>query len=518
MKAEDVVIPRPASVTDGDGSFTLSAATTIAAPAGTEAIADMLASMLRAATGLEVPVSAGAAADGSIAFVLDAIAHKTTGDEGYELSVTPASVVIRAAKPAGLFYGSQTLLQLLPRKPGGRGANDAVSNDAVTNDAVTNDAVTNDAVTNDAVTIDATHIVDRPRYPWRGAMLDVARHFFAAADVMRYLDEIALYKLNVLHLHLSDDQGWRIAIGSRPLLTEIGGRTAVGGGSGGYYSKQDYENIVRYAAARFITVVPEIDMPGHTNAALASYAELNCDGSAREPFTGIDVGFSTVCVGKETTYDFLDEVIGELAQLTPGKYLHIGGDEVQELTPVQYAAFITRVQSIVSRHGKTLVGWEEAVHGSLTAGSVLQYWNTTGDYADKLKAATDRGVHVVLSPADRTYLDMKYDDDYALGLEWAGRVSVQQAYDWDPADVIPGAKPGSVLGVEAAIWSETLSTFADVESMAFPRLAAVAEVAWSGPARDWPAFRVRLAAQARRWDEMGVHYHRAPGVDWPAKP
>ncbi|MCU1676674.1 MAG: beta-N-acetylhexosaminidase [Frankiales bacterium] len=494
LDAAAVLIPVPTSVSKGVGTFVVSEATSIAAPQNSPegtALAEQLAGSLRAATGYPIAVTAGAPAGHSIALVLDA--GTSTGDEGYDLQVTTSSVVIRAAHPAGLFYGVQTLRQLLP-----------VSVEKATADGT-------------PVAVGATHIVDSPRYAWRGAMLDVARHFFPAADVKKYIDEISLYKLNVLHLHLSDDQGWRIAIDSRPKLTEIGGASAVGGGAGGFFTKQDYKDIVAHAAERFVTIVPEIDLPGHTNAALSSYAELNCDGKARTPYTGIAVGFSSVCVDKEETYTFIDEVFGELVAMTPGPYLHIGGDEVQSLSHADYAAFITRVQGIVAKHGKTLVGWEEAVKGDLSAGSILQYWNVQSDYAEQLRDATARGIKLVLSPADRTYLDMKYDDDHELGLEWAGRVSVKKSYDWDPGGVIPGAAPDSVLGVEAPVWSETLVTFADVESMAFPRLPAVAEVGWSSAHRDWNNFRGRLAAQAARWDVLGVNYHRAPGVDWPKK-
>ncbi len=490
------LVPAPAQVTATPGGpFVLTEATAVIAGDGATAVAEQLAALLRPATGYPVPVTrvtTGATpAHGTIRLALEAAATDL-GDEGYELSVTARAITVKAQAPAGLFYGVQTLRQLLP---------------------VTIESRTSQA---GPWSIGATHIVDTPRYPWRGAMLDVSRHFFAPADVQRYIDEIALYKLNVLHLHLSDDQGWRIAIAGRPRLTEIGALTAVGGGAGGYYTKQDYTNIVEYAAARFVTVIPEIDMPGHTNAALSSYEELNCNGKATEPYTGIEVGFSSLCIDADATYEFLDIVLGELAAMTPGPYLHIGGDEVQTLSDEQYTSFIERVQAIVTKHGKTLVGWEETAQATLRAGSVVQYWNTTSKFAALLAKSSARGVKLVLSPADRSYLDMRYDDDHPLGLEWAGRVSVLQSYDWDPGSVIRDAAPGSVLGVEAPLWSETLETLADVESMAFPRLPAIAEAGWSSAGRDWAAFRARLAAQALRWEAMGVNYHRAPGVDWPA--
>src|SRR6185295_5797180 len=195
------------------------------------------------------------------------------------------------------------------------------------------------------------HVTDRPRFAYRGAMLDVARHFFSVAQVERYIDQLAMYKINTFHLHLADDQGWRIMIHSWPRLATYGGSTAVDGDPGGYYTQEQYRDIVEYARQRFITVIPEIDMPGHVNAALASYAELNCDGIAPPLYTGTDVGFSSLCVSKPITYRFIDDVIRELAALPPGRYLHIGGDEAQATSHADYVTFMNRAQQIVADHG-----------------------------------------------------------------------------------------------------------------------------------------------------------------------
>jgi hexosaminidase len=359
----------------------------------------------------------------------------------------------------------------------------------------------------------ALHIVDQPRFEWRGAMLDVARHFLTVDEVKRYLDLIALYKLNRLHLHLADDQGWRIEIASWPNLTAYGGSTQVGGGRGGFYTQAQYRELVTYAADRFITIVPEIDMPGHTNAALASYAELNCDGQAPRLYTGTEVGFSALCVDREITYRFLDDVIRELAALTPGPFIHIGGDEVKTLTAAQYGGFIDRVHGIVGAHGKQMVGWDEiAAASTLDATTVVQYWHPRATPAQ----AVARGARVVVSPANRTYLDMKYDARTPIGLTWAGVIETRDAYDWDPAGGEPGAMAPGILGVEAALWSETIASIRDAEFLAFPRLAAVAEVAWSpAAARSWDEFRVRLAAHSLRWSAMGVNFYRSPQVPWP---
>jgi len=262
-------------------------------------------------------------------------------------------------------------------------------------------------------------------------MLDVARHFHPVATIKRYLDQIALYKINYLHLHLSDDQGWRIVIDSWPRLASYGGSTQVGGGAGGYYTKSQYQDIVTYAAQRHITIVPEIDMPGHTNAALASYAELNGDGVAPPLYTGTGVGFSALCTSKEVVYTFVDNVLGEIAAMTPGPYLHIGGDEATVLSGTQYATFVNRVQPIVVAKGKTVMGWHQIGAVQHSPDRVVQYWGTTTSDA-KVSNAVSQGARVVMSPANKAYLDMKYNAQTPLGLSWAGYIEVQTAYEWNP--------------------------------------------------------------------------------------
>ena len=445
-------------------------------------IAGMLATWFRQTTGV-VSVTTGGP---GLTLVLDSNAT-ALGDEGYELSTAASNASIRARTPAGLFYGAQTIRQLLPYWSEYR----AVM-----------------FLQPKPYTLPAVHIVDSPRYPWRGGMLDVARHFFSVEDVKRYVDLLALHKMNRLHLHLADDQGWRIEISKHPELTAKGGSTQVGGGPGGFYTQAQFAEIVSYAAERFITIVPEIDMPGHTNAALASIPELNCSGQSPQLFAGTDVGFSALCVEKESTYQFIDDVVSEIAAMTPGPYFHVGGDEVKTLTPVQYKAFVERVQSIVQAHGKQMVGWDEVAATNLAPGSVVQHWRP-----DAAHAQLARAPHLVLSPGNRAYLDMKYDANTMLGLNWAGLIPVQTAYDWDPATLVPEAPPAAILGVEAPLWSETVATMRDVEFLAMPRLAAIAEVGWS-PRRDWSDFRVRLGAQARRWTALGINFYRAPEIPW----
>jgi hexosaminidase len=410
------------------------------------------------------------------------------GDEGYVLEVDADQVVLRAHQPAGLFRGVQTLRQLLGA-PG----------------------------PDDARTVPGVRIVDRPTFGWRGIMLDVARHFFSVDTVKHLIDIAAYYKLNVLHLHLTDDQGWRIAIDGWPKLTEVGGQTQVGGGPGGYYTKADYAEIVAYAADRYISVVPEVDVPGHTHAALVSYPDLNCDDQPGEPFTGVKVGFSSLCVDKPITDAFLTEVFAELAEMTPGRYLHIGGDEAQTLTTETYGPFMERVQKIVQATGKEPVGWQECASGLLVPGALVQYWNTRVGPAQAVRAVA-KGARVIMSPANHAYLDMKYDEHTELGLKWAGFVDVEDAYRWDPATLVDEITEADVAGVEAALWTETVASRADIERMVLPRLPAIAEVAWSRrERRHWTEFRERLASHCPRWDALGLTYYRSSQIPWPGK-
>jgi hexosaminidase len=485
------LIPQPVSITPGSGAFALMAGSRILVEPGTAELAAVgrsLAERLRPPTGYALPVLAvpGTPSPGDLVLTT-AGSDLALGEEGYELAVTSDYAKINAPRPAGLFWGVQTLRQLLPP------------------------AVESPDLRPGPWAIPACTIRDRPHFPWRGMMLDVARHFFGVGDVRRLIDLLATYKLNRLHLHLSDDQGWRIEIRSWPRLAEVGGSTAVGGGPGGFYTQAEFAEIVAYARARCITVVPEIDMPGHTGAALASYAELNCDGVAQALYTGTEVARSILCTGREITYRFVDNVVSELAALTPGPYLHIGGDEVPLSTDLAgYAAFIERVQTIVHRHSKQMVGCEEIAVARLLPSTVVQHW--ASGLAVK---AVSRGARVIMSPATRAYLDIKYDAATPLGLDWAGLVEVPDAYAWDPATQLPGMGEGNILGVEALLWSETLRSRADADYLAFPRLLGLAEIGWSPAAgRSWEEYRARLAAHGPRLAAMGVEYYRSPAVAW----
>ncbi|HEX2158434.1 MAG TPA: beta-N-acetylhexosaminidase, partial [Actinomycetes bacterium] len=367
------IVPVPVSVEAASGTwFTLGEAARIRTSPGEAArVGEDLAAHLRPATGYRLPVTPGGERARAGDISLELAAGDQLGDEGYELEVTEEAATVRANRPTGLFWGAQTLRQLLPA------------------------AIEAPQVQPGPWRIPGGRILDHPRFPWRGAALDVARHFFGVEEVKRYVDLLALYKLNVLHLHLTDDQGWRIAIDRWPKLATVGGRSQVGGGAGGFYTKAEFAEIVRYATDRYVTVVPEIDVPGHTNAALASYGELNCDGRPTKPYTGTDVGFSSLCVDKPVTYEFLDEVFEELAPMTPGPYLHIGGDEVQTLSEGQYGRFIERVQQIVHGHGKQVIGWQEVTTARLLPDTVAQYWNTLAP-PDAVQEAARRGTKLVL--------------------------------------------------------------------------------------------------------------------------
>jgi hexosaminidase len=508
------IIPAPSTVEVHASAppFVLAVSSRILATDAATPVAEYLAGVLRPSTGYPLPVMSpvdgGVAGPGDIVLHLDGPGPDGTGpsgaglagpaDEAYALDTSGTGARIAATSPAGLFRGIQTLRQLFPA------------------------VIERRAVQSAAWQAVAVTVTDRPRFAWRGAMLDVARHFFDAAAVTRFIDEIALFKINVLHLHLTDDQGWRISIAGRPELTGIGASTAVGGGPGGFYTEEDYARIVAYAAERFITVVPEIDIPGHTNAALSAYPELNPDGEARTPYTGIDVGFSSLDVDSDATWRFLDDVVRSVAAQTPGPYLHIGGDESHTTPPDQFPGFIARATALVAAHGKIPVAWHEAGRSTgLAPGTVGQYWDyltPRGNAAELAASFVDQGGALILSPADVAYLDITYDDSTPIGQAWAdGPTSVRAAYEWEPAAILPGIPDERILGVEAPLWTETVTSGADIDYLAFPRLAAIAELAWSSRDRtgDWEDFAARLDAWYPRFRALGIHPYRE-GEPYPA--
>jgi len=478
------LLPLPLVIEPSDGSLTLTAQSRIAIGAGVggfDHTVNHLIGDVQRATGLHL-ARAASAADGDITLQMngDLAVH---GEEGYELFIDAKGATLRAGHPHGLWNGTRTLVQLFSHLPG------------------------------DA-TLPAVRIVDRPRYVWRGAMLDVARHFFGVDQVLRFIELIARFKINRLHLHLTDDQGWRLAIDGWPTLTHIGGSTATGQGSGGWFSRTDYQEIVAHAARHFITIVPEVDMPGHTNAALASVPALNLNGTSPPLYTDMprdvaSIGFSSLHLAAPATRQFITDVIAQLAADTPGKYLHIGGDEANATEVADYCAFIELLQREVHLHGKQLVGWEEVAHAALLPGAIVQHW-LHGDVVRRAPGSA----RFVMSPSAHTYLDMKHTPSCRIGRRWAGCIDMDTAYEWDPATLIEGVGEDRIEGVEAPLWTEKVATFEDVQHLCFPRLACLGEVGWTAQhLRSWGGFRPRLALHAQRLEQIGVPIHRSALLD-----
>jgi hexosaminidase len=485
------IIPKPVSVIPADGIFTLSEQSAIFISDNTPElvrIGKYLADKTNPATGFGISVKPinNERSAGNIYLSLSP-GDEQLGEEGYLMKVADGMINVTANKPAGLFYAVQTIRQLLPAR------------------------IENSTKQEGPWEISAGIIRDYPEYSYRGAMLDVARHFFQVNEVKRYIDLMAAYKMNVMHLHLTYDQGWRIQIKNWPRLTQIGGSTQVGGDKGGFYTQEQYSDIVKYAAERYIMVIPEVDMPGHTNAALASYAKLNCSKKATKLYTGTKVGFSSLCTGEEITYKFITDVFGQLAKLTPGKYIHIGGDESHVTKINDYIPFINRVQEIVGSLGKQVIGWDEIALSTLKPNTAVQYWAK----AENAQKGVKQGAKVIMSPSANAYLDMQYDPETRLGLHWAGYIDVNKGYNWDPATLVPGIGRENILGVEAPLWTETVTNMADIEYMVFPRLPGYAEIGWSTPdSRSWDDYKIRLGKQGERFKVLKINYYQSKLVSW----
>lgn len=485
------IIPKPVIVTAEGGVFELTSSTEIYINGESDElmqIGQYLANILDLSTGfnIEVQTTTVIPKSGNI-FLTMTDANEKCGEEGYELYITKKMIKLVANNNAGFFRGVQTIRQLLPAK------------------------VELQTKQEGPWEIATGYISDYPEYSYRGAMLDVARHFFGVDDVKRFIDFLAYYKMNALHLHLSDDQGWRIEIKSWPALTAVGGSTQVGGGEGGYYTQEQYADIVQYANERYIMVIPEIDMPGHTNAALASYAKLNCNGKATKLYSGTEVGFSSLCTKKEITYKFIDDVIRELSEINTGPYIHIGGDESHVTKEEDYIPFINRVQDIVLSHGKQVIGWDEISLSALKANSTAQFWAN----AENAKRAVEQGAKIIMSPAAKVYIDMQYDSTTTLGLHWAGYIEIDSSYIWDPTTLVPGINKENILGIEATLWTETITNMDEIEYMVFPRLPGIAEIGWTPPTlRNWEEYKVRLGNHADRFKALGINYYPSKLVPW----
>jgi hexosaminidase len=517
------LVPIPATVTPQDGAgFSLSAESRIiTAPAFGEAAA-RLAEVLRASTGYELPVvETGEPAASDIMLASDAAVGGGNA-EAYELSATASGARIAAADAHGAFNGAQTLRQLFPA------------------------AVESPTVVQAEWTTPALEIEDSPRFGYRGVMLDVARSFQTVDEVKEIIDAIASFKMNVLHLHLADDQGWRIEITNEgraegdtidySLLTSVSGARAMtqGGYAGeagrtGFYTQADYRELVAYADERFVQIVPEIDLPGHTNAALGAIPQLNTPGSSHPatatqptaPHNGTGaVGYSYLDPDSEVTYTFIEHVLGQLSGLTTGDLIHVGGDESHDMVArygqAKFNAFVARVLGIVHDLGKSAEGWNEIARttSALQAGDKVQYW--AGSTAE-LPAAAAAGAQIVASRGSSSYLDMKYNAKTPIGLTWAcsGICDLTQYYSWNPGTFVSGLTEAQVAGPEAPMWSETIRGGEQAEFMMFPRAIAHAEMGWSPQARrDVTDFTQRVGVVGARLTAAGVNYYDTAQATW----
>lgn len=515
--ASVAIVPRPESLTVGRGRFALNANTVIYTDAATAEIARRFAASLLPATGLSIPVRVGAAPATGI--VLERNPRLTRlGDEGYELSVTARRVSIRAKERAGVFYGLQTVRQLLPPEIFREAKVDSV-----------------------AWAIPAVRIVDRPRFAWRGAHLDVGRHFMPKEFVKKYIDLIALQKMNTFHWHLTEDQGWRIEIRKYPRLTQVGAwrtQTVVGHQTsrtdsatwqfdgqrhGGFYTQDDVREVVAYARDRFVNVVPEIEMPGHALAAIAAYPELGVTGQP------VDVGtrwgvYANILNAEPSTVSFMQDVLTEVMALFPSRFIHVGGDEadkalwktspriqerINELGLKDehelQSWFIRQMDEFLTAHNRRLVGWDEILEGGLAPGATVMSWRGTQGGIDAARAGHD----VIMAPTSNTYLDY-YQSQNTAGepLAGGGFVPLETAYAFEPvpAELEPQYR-AHVLGGQGQLWTEYMAGPKQVEYMAFPRLTALAEVLWTQPARkDYRDFLSRLPAHLERLSMLDVAY------------
>lgn len=484
------LMPKPLKTVPTHSAFALDQFTAIytaKGDTGFEQVGKFLSKKLKSKIDLEIPVNQATSNTVERIIYINQSDSVTLGTpEAYQLYINQDSIILNANTAEGAFRGIQTLRQLVPE----------TSNDTLAEQSIW--------------PVPTGKITDSPNFAYRGSMLDVARHFFSVEDVKKYIDLLSYYKINVLHLHLSDDQGWRIEIKSWPKLTEVGGSTEVGGEAGGFYTQEDYKEIVRYAAERYMTIIPEIDMPGHTNAASVSYPFLNGNGKMPRLYEGTHVGFSTFDTRKDTVYAFVDDVVREISAITPGPYFHIGGDESHVTKKKDYIYFVNKVEKIVQKYGKRMIGWDEVAIADIDSTSISHWWSSEKN----AKKAVEKGMQIIISPAKKAYLDMSYDSLSKHGLHWAAYIPVDTAYVWSPEEY--GEIPlEHILGVEAPLWSETISNIDELEYLAFPRVIGYSELSWSIPEnRDWEDYKIRLADQAPFLDRMNVKYYPSPLIDW----
>ncbi|MEO7125883.1 MAG: beta-N-acetylhexosaminidase [Nakamurella sp.] len=515
-----MLLPRPDSVVSGTGAFALTAQTTVVAPAELRATASWLQGALRPATGLALGDSViPGTKNGAIELAID----ESLGKESYRLAVETSGISVEGGDSAGVFYGCQTLLQLLPVE---------IYRRATVSDV--------------AWKIPAIRITDSPRFGWRGVMLDVSRQFMPKHDVLRFIDLMAMHKLNVFHFHLTDDQGWRIEIKKYPLLTEISSwrtESQVGCGDdrptdgrphGGFYTQDDIREIVAYAAARQVTVLPEIEMPGHAQALLAAYPEYGVTGNTVDVCTRWGI-FEDVANAEDQTIQFFCDVLDEVAELFPSELVHVGGDECPR---VQWAAdprtqelmrergitreadvqvwFMTQIGAHLSTLGKRMVGWDELLEGPLPDGTIISSWRgMTGAIT-----AARRGYDVVSCPFDVVYLDYRQSEGADEPIPVAMPLTVEDVYAFEPVPAeLTEEQAKHVLGGQANIWTEYMDNPRTVDFFTFPRLSAIAEVLWTRGDRSYAELEPRLAEHLKRLDAVGVEYRHTSGpTPWQTRP
>ncbi len=508
------VIPQPSKMTVQTGEFELQAGTVVVADAAARPTADLLVARLASATGFQLKiVEAQPASGGTIVLKLDE-SLQNLGEEGYRLVVTKESVQIMARKSAGLFYGTQTLLQLLPSA-----------------------VFSKSAVQNVKWVAPCVEVEDVPRFVWRGVMLDVARYFQTKEEVLKFVDLLALHKMNSLHLHLTDDQGWRIEIKKYPKLTEVGAwrkETLVGHASkskeydgkrhGGFYTQDDLRQIVAYAQARHIRVMPEIEMPGHAQAAIAAYPELGNLDKRLEVHTTWGVNENVYNV-EESTIQFMQDVLIEVLDIFPSEFIHVGGDEVPKTQWKQnpkaqarikelglkneeelQSYFIKRMDQFLTEKGRRLIGWDEILEGGLAPNATVMSWRGM----DGGITAARSGHDVVMAPTSNTYLDFYQGDPKREPLSIGGSLPLRKVYDFEPVPAsLTVTEAKRILGTQGQLWAEYIPNPQHLEYMAFPRVTALAEVAWSArEAKNYESFLKRLRTHLERLSLLGVNYRK----------
>jgi hexosaminidase len=524
------LIPQPVSVKQQPGSFVLDRTTFLSVEnASFGQPAAWFLNQLKSSTGIQLQQGKGS----KVIQVSNMPDRNILGKEGYTLSITSSRIRLYANDPAGVFYGLQTLLQLLPTEFAATGATAMTNAAAATSVAGAAGAISK-------ATIPCAEITDYPRFGWRGLMLDVSRHFFTKQEVERYIDEMVRYKYNTLHLHLSDDQGWRIEIKSLPQLTQHGAwrvsRTGRWGEFlpslagepspyGGFYTQDDMREIIRYAQDRYVTILPEIDVPAHSLALISSYQNLSCTQlpySVNPGSRGPVREDNALCIGNDSVFIVLDKIFTELAALFPNEYIHIGGDEAykgfwatcpkcrrrmedEHLKNVDelQSYFVKRMEKMLNAKGKKLIGWDEILEGGLAPSATVMSWRGMSGGV----TAARMGHPVVMTPWDYTYLDL-YQGENTVEPPTYGICRLKDSYTYDP--VPDSIDEKLILGGQGNLWTESVPTFRQVEYMTWPRALALSEVYWSPKsARNWDDFTRRMEGEFNYLDAASIKYARS---------